>query len=288
MKSDDLIDIVRPPSEQFRLEPEFPDEDQQVPHHEAILVINNIDQIPLAQEAIVIAGHMGRITGKLEAEMQHLSEKGAAIAGKVNAIMPTDQASYSELCETLEVCKKFSDEADEWAEAWRNLFYRPYKAVLERMTNITRGPLDAYQRGRARRLQFEREAKEAEQKRESLRLQAEQKKREEDTRLKNAETAETLGFSRQAVDTLLTQPSVAPTPQAAPLIIRPQGVRKLPPNWQAELTDKAAFWAWAKKQREMPAMLLIDMPAMNREAKTHKATLVQRFPGFRGVNKGGD
>jgi hypothetical protein len=292
------------PNRGFRLEPEFPDED--IPrvtehhpgdpeiektlrqHEEPIIVIDNIDQIPLAQEAIVIASHMGRITGKLEREMQGLAESGNAIAAKVNAIIPTDQPTYHELCERLEECKKFSEGVEEWAEPWRNLFYRPYKAVLERVTGITTGPITAHQRGKARRLQFEREVREAEQKRESLRLQAEQKQREEETRIKNAETAEALGMSEQAVDTLLTQPSVAPTPVAAPMISRPQGVRKIAPNWQAELTDKAAFWKWAKAQKEMPAMLLIDQPTMNREAKTHKATLGQKYPGWRGVNKGGD
>jgi hypothetical protein len=231
---------------------------------------------------------MGRITRKLEAEMQRLAEGGEKIATLVNNTIPTDQASYSTLCECLAACKKFSEGVEEWATPWRDLFYRPYKAVLERVKFITMEPITAYQNGMRRRLTFEREMREAEQKRETLRLQAEQKKREEETRIKNAETAEALGMSEQAVDTLLTAPSVAPTPVAAPMISRPQGVRKIPANWKAELTDKQAFWKWCKQQKEMPPFLLIDQAAMNREATTHKATLGQKYPGYRGVNRGGD
>jgi hypothetical protein len=289
MNPDDLIDIVRPTTENFRLEPEFPDEDQRsVQPEEALLVIDNIEQIPLATEAIVIAGHMGRIQAKLEAKMQELATQAVAVAKEVSSITPTDQASYTLLCEALEKCKKFYEGVEEWANPWRSLFYRPYKAVLERVTTINQAPTVEHQRGKARRLQFERQTREAEQLRETLRLQAEQKQREEETRFTNAQHAEMLGMSPQAIDALLEAPSVAPTPVAAPIISRPQGVRKIPPNWLAELTDKQAFWKWCKAQKEMPPMLLIDQPTMNREAKTHRATLGQKYPGYRGVNKGGD
>jgi hypothetical protein len=281
VNSDDLIDIARPAVEQFRLEPEFPDEDQVA----APLAIQ--EDIPLSAEAVSMAAMMGRITAKLNIELERLENAGKAIAQVVNGITPTDQATYTELCERVGDCKEFLDGADQFIDPWKQLFYRPYQGVLERQKQIIGVPKAAHGAGVYRRLEFERAVKAAEDA-ETLRLQAEQKKREEDTRIQNAQTAEALGMSEQAIDTLLTQPSVAPTPVAAPMISRPQGVRKIAANWQAELTDKQAFWKWAKAQKEMPACLLIDQPAMNREAKTHKATLGQRFPGWRGVNKGGD
>jgi hypothetical protein len=276
------------PDRGFRLEPEFPDEDQQTAQPEqAILVIDNIDQIPLAQEAIVIAGHMGRIQAKLRAEVQRLESTGIAIAQVVNGIIPKDQASYAELCERLNDNKAFLDRVEEFIEPWKKLFYNPYQDSLECQKRINAAPLPSYKNGMARRLEFERAVKAAEAS-ETLRLKKEQEDREAEARLANAVKAEELGLSPAAVETILEQPSTTPAPVAVPQIWRPTGTRKIPPNWQAELTDKAAFWKWAKAQKEMPACLLIDQPTMNREAKTHKATLGQRFPGFRGINRGGD
>jgi len=275
-------------TEAFRLEPEFPDEDQQAAKpEEGILVIDNIEQIPLAQEAMVIASHMGRITRKLNVEMQRLEETGLAIAQALDGIKATDQTSYTELCERLTDTKQFLDRVEEFAEPWRNLFYRPYKAILERTTTITLAPTVAHQKGKNRRLDFERAVKAAADA-ETMRLQKEQREREEKQRLDAAVQAEQLGLSEAAVETILTQPSTAPAPVAIPSYTRPTGTRKIPQNWQAELADKAVFWAWCKKQKDMPAMLTIDQPSLNREAKTHRATLGQRYPGLRAVNRGGD
>jgi hypothetical protein len=279
----------------FRLEPEFPDENQgQVFYEDKSTEIEmpgtdlaTGQDTPLSVEAVTLAGHMGRIQAKLEAEMQRLEAAGIAVAQSVSGINPTDQATYTLLCERLTECKKFYENVEEWAEPWRSLFFRPYKAVLDRVKIITMAPIAAHDNGKNRRLQFERAVKAA-QEAETLRLQKEARDREEAQRLENAVKAEELGLSPAAVETILTQPSVAPTPVAAPMISRPTGVRKIAPNWQAELTDKAAFWKWAKAQKEMPAMLTIDFPTMNREAKTHRATLGQKYPGFRGVNRGGD
>lgn len=270
----------------FRLEPEFPDEDQREEAH-GPTGLSVVDETPLTVEAVTLAGHMGRITAKLDVELQRLEEAGKAIAQIVNGINPTEQASYTELCERLGDAKQFLDGAEAFIEPWKKLFYRPYQAVLARQTTIVSAPKTSHANGYQRRLAFERAVKAAEQA-EALRLKKEQEEREAEARLNNAVTAEQLGMSEQAVETILTAPSVSPTPQPTPMIQRPLGTRKIPPNWQAELADPAAFWKWAKAQREMPPMLLIDGPTMNREAKTHRATLGNKYPGFRGVNKGGD
>ena len=273
----------------LNLEPSLPPEwePEGIKEPEGKLSVMSRQEIPLSVEAATLASHMGRIQARLTVEMERLEQAGNAIAQVVNSIEPKDQTTYTELCERLNDCKKFNDGVEEWADPWRTLFYRPYKAVLERVTTITLNSIIAYKRGKTRIIEFDREVKAAAD-RETLRLKKEQQDREAQQRLDAAVKAEDMGLSEQAVETILTQPSTAPTPIAAPAISRPQGFRKIPPNWQAELEDKAAFWAWAKRQREMPAMLLIDAPTMNREAKTLKATLGQKYPGFRGVNKGGE
>lgn len=245
------------------------------------------EEIPLSIEAVTLAERMGRIQAKLSAEMQRMEEAGRAIAQVVNSIKPTDQHSYTELCERLNDNKTFLDGVGEFIEPWKKLFYRPYTAILERAKEIVHAPEMSQANGKARRLQFEREVKAAAD-RETARLAKEQRDREEEQRLAAAVKAEEMGLSENAVETILTQPSIAPTPVAVPMISRPSGVRKIAANWQAELEDRAAFWRWAKQQKDMPPMLLIDFPTMNREAKTHKATLGQRFPGWRGVNRGGE
>jgi len=176
---------------------------------------------------------------------------------------------------------------EEFIEPWKKLFYSPYKAIIERAKQIIAAPSASLEQGKSRRLQFEREVKAAAE-REAMRLKKQQADREVEQRLESAVKAEEMGLSEAAVETILTQPSTAPAPVVIPQISRPSGVRKLPPNWQAELDDKAAFWRWCKAQKEMPAMLAIDQPTMNREAKTHRATLGTRYPGWRGVNKGGE
>ena len=274
-----------------KLEPEFPDEEyaevEPAKGEQALIIIDNIDQIPLAQEEVVIAGHMGRIIRKLTAEMDRQEAAGKAIAQVVNSIIPTDQASYTELCERLKDNNQFLKGAEMFVEPWKKLFYRPYQAILERAKQIVGAPTQSLANGTNRRLEFER-ADKARQAAETMRLKKEQQDREEAQRLENAVKAEEMGLSPAAVETILEQPSTAPAPVAAPQIFRPQGVRKLPPNWQAELASEKEAWDWARKQKTRPANLDWNFVTMNRESKTHKATLAQRFPGWRGVNKGGD
>lgn len=270
-------------TEAFRLEPNIPEEPRQQAQTELVPIA---DAIPLTSEAIVIAGHMNRIEKKLGAEMQHLENTSNLLAQSLDGVIPKDQCSYTVLCERLEDTKKFLGGLDEFVEPWKKLFYRPYKAVLERGTEIGRAAREAVERGKSRRLQFERDAQAAAEA-ETLRLKKEQEAREAEQRLTQAVKAEELGLSEQAVETILTAPSVAPTPVVAPAIQRPQGVRKIAANWQAKFADPAAFWKWARQQKEMPAMLAIDFPAMNREAKTHQVNLGQKYPGWLGVNKGG-
>jgi hypothetical protein len=284
-------------TDQFRLEPQFPDEDMPgVTEHqpgdpEIERTLARYDEdIPLSVEAVTLAGQMGRIQAKLDVELQRLEDAGKAIAQVVNGINATDQDSYSQLCERLEDNNQFLKKVDEFIEPWKKLFYRPYQSVLERQKLIVGAPTASFGNGKNRRLAFEKAVKAAADA-ETLRLQKEQKEREEAQRLESAVKAEELGLSEAAVETILTQPSTAPAPVATPAIWRPSGVRKIAANWQAELEQPDGmknFWAWARKQKEMPAMFQIDGAAMNREAKTHKATLGQKYPGWRGINRGGD
>lgn len=286
--------------EQYRLTPviphesQFPEEPEEAegqydgrPTQAVITELSTQDELPLSVESIRLAERMGIVQAKLEVELTNLEHAGEAIAKLVNGIKPTDQASYATLCESLEENRKFLNQVEDFIEPWRQLFYRPYQAVLARAKQIVGLPEQSLQQGKGRRLDFERQVR-IEAERETARLQAEQRQQEEEQRLVSAVTAEELGMSPAAVETILAAPSTAPTLVAAPQISRPMGVRKIAANWQAELADKAAFWAWAKKQKEMPVGLVLDQVAMNREAKTHKATLAQRFPGWRGVNKGGE
>jgi hypothetical protein len=277
---------------QFRLEPQFPDEPgafSEVAQREAQIIPQ--EEIPLSAEAITLAGIMGRIQARLEAEMQKMESAGVALAQVVTGINPTDQATYTELCERVEDTKQFIKGADEFIEPWKKLFYRPYQAVLERQKRIVGAPTSAVATGTQRRLAFERVVREAAE-RETMRLQKEQRDHEEKQRLDNAVTAEQMGLSEHAVETILTAPSVAPTPVAAPMISRPQGVRKIPPNWKAELESEEKFWQWARAQKKMPPVIRAGMEefqkVMDRESKTHRTSLGNTFPGWRGVNKGGD
>lgn len=275
--------------EQFRLTPNLPGDEgsdaREVEVSESQIV--EMQDVPLSVEAVALAERMGRVQAKIEAELKVLEGSSFEWTNLVNAITPTDQASYSALCETVESAKTFLKGAQEFIEPWRVIFYRPYTAVLERSKQIVDGPTAAIKSANQRRIRFEDAVRQAEE-REALRLKQEQQQREDDLRLANAITAEELGLSDVAVETLLSQPSVAPSPAVVSTLSRPVGVRKIAANWKAELTDPALFWAWCRKQKEMPACLKIDEPTMNREATTNKANLGNRFPGFRGVNKGGN
>lgn len=275
---------------QFNLTPEnLPVRAEENGHYYAVDEAQIVPQqeIPLSVEAVTLAERMGRIQAKLDAEMTTMENAGRAIAQVVNSITPTDQASYTELCERLTDNKIFLDKVEEFIEPWKKLFYRPYQAVLERSKIINAAPMQSHTAGRQRIIEFDRRMKAAADA-ETLRLKKEQADREAEQRLNSAVAAESMGLSEQAVETILTQPSVTPTPVVTSQISRPIGFRKIPPNWQAEIASKEDFWKWARTQKEMPACLLIDFPVLNREAKTHKATLGQKYPGLRGVNKGGE
>lgn len=271
-------------TEAFRLEPNFPDPGPMPEEMETTTELMPRQEVSLSEEAVLLAGHLGRITAKLENELTQLEQLGVSTAQMIDAARPTDQSSFDELFARMEDGKTFLERAEIFIDPWKQMFYRPYTRVLERTKQIIGRPTEAMALAKNRRIQFEREVKAA-QDRETLRLQAEARKREEEQRLATAVQAEEIGMSPAAVESILTQPSVAPLPVAAPIISRPQGMRKLPENWCAELVDKKAFWAWAKAQKEMPACLKVNQVTMNREAKTHEATLGQRFPGWRGVDK---
>lgn len=280
-------------TEQFTLEPNLPEEEAGthfVAHGEFTdqqeAQLARQEEIPLSVEAANLAQRMGIIQAKLDHEMLNLENAGNAIAQVINGITPRDQSTYDELFQRMEDGKRFLDGVEEFMGPWRRLFYNPYTRVLERTKQIIAQATAAVQNGKQRRIEFDRAVKAAEA-RETARLQAEARQREEAQRLESAVKAEELGLSEQAVDTILTQPSIAPRPVAAPFITRPQGMRKLPENWSAELENEEKFWKWARAQKERPAFLVVDYPAMNREAKTHKATLGQRFPGWRGFDKNG-
>ena len=278
-------------TEALRLEPQFPDEQGSFTEIAAEAQLAREEDLPLSAEAVTLAGQMGRISAKLDVEMQRLEDAGKAIAQVVNGINPTDQASYTELCDRLNDNKQFLDGVEAFIDPWKKLFYRPYQGVLERQKQIVGAPTVSLASGKNRRLQFEREVKAAAE-RETMRLQKEQREREEEQRLASAVKAEEMGLSERAVETILTQPSVAPSPVFAPQITRPQGTRKIAPNWQAELESEEDFWKWARTQREMPACIRAGMESvqvvMNREAKSHRALLGKVFPGWRGINRGGE
>jgi hypothetical protein len=248
----------------------------------------------LVSLSAALAEYMGRVQAKLSAELTRLEGVGLEKAGAVNAIKPTDESTYHELYAKTADCDQFKKDTEAFIEPWKQLFYRPYKAVLEAASGILIPPAGAIIAGRLRILAFERALKLAAEQ-ETMRLQAEQRKRDEEAKLAAATVAEASGMSEAAVDAILEAPSIAPMPMAQPQFSRPSGFRKPTENWSAEwdiekygteAKAKAAFWAWARRQKDMPAQLLLDRPAMNREAKTHQATLAIRFPGFRGV-KGG-
>ncbi len=273
---------------QFNLIPDLPEDDvidaeyQEVEHE--VEGLTRQEEIPLSIEAANLAQRMGIIQAKLDVEMQRLENAGNAIAQVIDGITPKDQATYDELFARMNDGQQFLDGVEEFMGPWRRLFYVPYTRVLERTKEIIGKATLAVKNGKQRRIEFDREVKAA-QARETARLQKEQDDRDAAMRLENAVTAEQMGMSETAVETILTQPSIAPRPVAAPIITRPQGMRKLPENWAAELISKPEFWAWARKQKDMPACLEVNQVAMNREAKTHKATLGQKYPGWRGVDK---
>lgn len=271
-------------TEQFKLEPSFPDPGPLPEEMETSTELMPRQEVSLSEEAVLLAGHLGRITAKLEDELTQLEQLGISTAQMIDAVRPTDQASFDELFVRMEDGKTFLERAEIFIDPWKQMFYRPYTRVLERTKQIIGRPTQAMTEAKGRRIQFEREVKAA-QDRETLRLQAEQRKREEEQRLATAVQAEEIGMSPAAVESILTQPSVAPMPVAAPMVSRPQGMRKLPENWAAEVFDMKAFWQFCKAQKEIPPWLVIDMPTLNREARTHRATLTNRIPGVRGVNR---
>lgn len=276
-------------TEQFKLEPHFPDPGPIPEEMETSTELMPRQEVSLSEEALLLAGHLGRITAKLEAELMRLEELGNGTAQMINAVIPTDQASYDEMFAKRQDGVKFLETAEIFIDPWKQIFYRPYQGVLGSEKRITGATKLAVAGADQRRIAFERECKAAEA-RETLRQQAAARKREEDQRLATAVQAEEIGMSPAAVESILTQPSIAPRPVAAPMVTRPQGMRKLPELWVAELEDKDAFWKWARQQKEMPACFVESLSGpvqvvMNRESKTCRATLGQKYPGWRGVDK---
>ncbi len=85
------------------------------------------------------------------------------------------------------------------------------------------------------------------------------------------------------MQTILTAPSTAPAPVAAPTFNRVKGLGHRE-NWCAEVTDLWSLVKAVAKNKALLPLLEANLPALNAQARSLKTAL--QIPGVRAVNKG--
>jgi hypothetical protein len=205
-----------------------------------------------------------------------------ALATELEGLQVKDQESYDRCAEKVLDAKAFVKDKTEWFEPIRLLTFGLYQKVLDRRGGI----IDRVRVGAATRdadlKKFERDQEEARQR---LQREAEEKQRreEQERKLEAATAAEAVGLSEQAVETILTAPSVAPAPIAAPTLQRVKGLGHRE-NWCAEITDLHALVKAVAKDKKLLPLLEANMPALNAQARSLKTAM--QIPGVKAVNKG--
>ncbi|MGH9734672.1 MAG: hypothetical protein ACRD8A_08800 [Candidatus Acidiferrales bacterium] len=209
---------------------------------------------------------------------------GRNLLAKVEGVTITDQDSYN-------CCAALGQEAARQEKNWAEWIERPYRVVYaayQQIQGLKKSVGDTF--AGAKRLAGQKVAQwDAEQ--EQLRRQEErrmaelQAQEEADRKIAAAAQAEQAGMSEQAVEQILNEQSVAPRPIAAPTYQRAAGT-SVRDNWSGEVTDFHALVKAAAKNKMLLPLLQINQPALNSQARIHKAALADVVPGTRGVNKG--
>lgn len=205
-----------------------------------------------------------------------------ALAEELDAIQVTDQDSYNRCAEKVLEGKGFVKDKTEWFEPVRMLCYGLYQKVLDRRGVIIKRVDSLVGVRDADLKRFEREQEELRQ-RLDREAAASQRREEEERKLDAATAAEAIGMSEQAVETILSAPSVAPAPVSAPTFQRMKGLghREI---WCAEITDLHALVKAVAKDKKLLPLLEANMPALNAQARSLKTAM--QIPGVRAVNKG--
>lgn len=243
-------------------------------------------------EAVIVSDPLAvlqpELTSKLELFKERLGiavlrleEESLDVAEALEAITVTDAIEHDEMGERLKLAVEFTDRATGFFEPWRELFRGPYQAVLDRKKGVLDGVTASVAKAKRAILEWEH----SEQMRRDLEARVLQEKLrvdEEVRKLALAVQAEAGGMNEQAVEQILSTPSVAPTVTAAP-IARPTGIsgRK---NWKAEVMDLGALIEAAAKDKRYRVYLQADMSKLDKQAKVDEGAL--EIPGVRPVNQG--
>ncbi|MGH7935937.1 MAG: hypothetical protein ACREF8_02890 [Chthoniobacterales bacterium] len=206
------------------------------------------------------------------------------LADEAKKINITDQLSYEQA-----VVK--GNQLAGFLKGWMSFIERPYDVVFSAYKSILsvkkviEGPTTEAKTHLAREIQRWDREQEEQRRAEQARIEAEQRRVEQEQKLNAATQAEQAGASEQAVEQILSAPSVAPRPVAAPTYQKSTAA-SVRENWAGEVVDFHALVKAAAKRKDWLALLSINQVALNAQAKTHKAALADVIPGVRGVNKG--
>lgn len=242
------------------------------------------------QESMGLAVHAGLKASEIavfEAESLQLESEALSIT-------ITDQETYNRMVEAGQRIQSCIKRWANWIQHPYDVIYGSYQRVLELRKSI-QAPLDRGKAHAAREIvRFEREQREAEEAR-NRQLREEQEKQEQERKLNLAAEAEAQGASEEVKQQILSAPSTAPTPKAAPTFEKATGAAVTSSNWGCEIYDVSLLVEYvAKNMKKRPELLnLLEVenlkkshPALNREAKTHKSALGSIIPGVRGVDNG--
>lgn len=218
---------------------------------------------------------------RITAAVLELEDESLEVAETLDKITVTDQIEYDELGERLKVAVEFTDRAEAFFNPWRELFYKPYQAVLDRKRQVLATVEGSLKAAKNRMLTFEREERQRAETAARI-AQDQQRKDEEERRLALATEVEKAGLAQPVVDAILEAPSTAPTITSRP-ISRPAGLSSRQ-NWQAEVYDLDKLFEAAARDRSLRVYFLINQPSLNKAASISKTELA--IPGVRAVDKG--
>lgn len=205
-------------------------------------------------------------------------ERALTFPDQARAIRIADAVSYAQACEFLKGIKALRSEIADTFQPHITRAHESHKALLKEKADAEAPLAEAERIAKSALVTYDQQQEQA-RRAEEARVRAELQRQETERRLAEAVALEDAGELAEA-EALIDEPITVPVVAVAPTMPKVSGITYRE-TWSAEVTDLAALVAYVATRPEFAGLLSANMPALNAQARSLKASL--RIPGVKAV-----
>lgn len=205
-------------------------------------------------------------------------ERALTFPDQARAIRIADAVSYAQACEFLKGIKALRSEIADTFQPHITRAHESHKALLKEKADAEAPLAEAERIAKSALVTYDQQQEQA-RRAEEARVRAELQRQETERRLAEAVALEDAGELAEA-EALIDEPITVPVVAVAPTMPKVSGITYRE-TWSAEVTDLAALVAYVATRPEFAGLLSANMPALNAQARSLKASL--RMPGVKAV-----